>query len=212
MIPNAVDIQQFNGRTTGDTSLAQSLGLDGKTVLGFFGSFYAYEGLHVLLRALPRLLAQAPDLRVLLVGGGPEELNLKSLAGELGVSDKIVFTGRVSHGSVQDYYGLADLMVYPRLNVRIVLASDVGGHRELMDGSGVGHLFRANDPSALAEAVLRALAMKGAWPDEARRGQHYVARDRVWSRSVNGYRSVYAKLLGDPIAAGVGESMPPAEA
>jgi PEP-CTERM/exosortase A-associated glycosyltransferase len=230
VIPNAVDIQQFNGRTTGDTSLAQSLGLDGKTVLGFFGSFYAYEGLHVLLRALPRLLAQAPDLRVLLVGGGPEELNLKSLAGELGVSDKIVFTGRVSHGSVQDYYGLADLMVYPRLNVRltdlvtplkpleamaqgrIVLASDVGGHRELMDGSGVGHLFRANDPSALAEAVLRALAMKGAWPDEARRGQHYVARDRVWSRSVNGYRSVYAKLLGDPIAAGVGESMPPAEA
>ena len=63
-----------------DPALARSLGLDGARVLGFIGSFYGYEGLALLLQALPGMLERMPSIRVLLVGGGYEEEALKRQA------------------------------------------------------------------------------------------------------------------------------------
>ncbi|HEX3417702.1 MAG TPA: glycosyltransferase, partial [Stellaceae bacterium] len=73
VIPNAVDRVKFAGPGIPDGILASRLGLSGKIVLGFFGSFYAYEGLDLLLRAVPVMRHQRADIAVLLVGGGPEE-------------------------------------------------------------------------------------------------------------------------------------------
>jgi glycosyltransferase involved in cell wall biosynthesis len=83
VIPNAVDIDKFPLGNPPDEALKASLGLSGARVLGFIGSFYAYEGLDLLLQALPNILAQASDVRVLLVGGGPQEANLKRQAATL---------------------------------------------------------------------------------------------------------------------------------
>ncbi|MDZ7592153.1 MAG: glycosyltransferase [Rubrivivax sp.] len=63
VIPNAVDIEKFSAGGTPDQALKQQLGLQGATVLGFIGSFYAYEGLDLLLAALPPLLQQRPHAR-----------------------------------------------------------------------------------------------------------------------------------------------------
>ncbi|HEY6510428.1 MAG TPA: glycosyltransferase, partial [Burkholderiaceae bacterium] len=68
VIPNAVDPQAFAFGTPADEALRQQLGLHGATVIGFAGSFYAYEGLDLLLQAAARLLARHAELRVLLVG------------------------------------------------------------------------------------------------------------------------------------------------
>ncbi len=156
VIPNAVDISKFSYAEKANTELQQSLGLANKTVLGFIGSFYAYEGLPLLLEALPEILNQQPDVRLLLVGGGPQEELIKQKATEFGVNDKVIFTGRVPHDQVQDYYNLVDVFVYPRLPMRLtelvtplkpleamaqgrlVVASDVGGHKELIKDRGNG--------------------------------------------------------------------------
>ena len=95
VIPNAVDIESFEPGGTPDTTLKTALGLDGCSVVGFIGSFYAYEGLDLLLDALPGILARQPNVRVLLVGGGPQDAALKAQAQRLGLADKVVFTGRV---------------------------------------------------------------------------------------------------------------------
>jgi glycosyltransferase involved in cell wall biosynthesis len=87
-------------------------------VLGFVGSFYAYEGLDLLLDAFPRC-CEPPELRVLLVGGGPQDANLKAQAERLGIADKVVFTGRVPHAEVSRYYDLIDLLAYPRHSMRL---------------------------------------------------------------------------------------------
>ena len=63
VIPNAVDRKAFHGPGRPDPALAARLGLGGKRVLGFFGSFYSYEGLHLLLRALPADAAAPPGDR-----------------------------------------------------------------------------------------------------------------------------------------------------
>src|SRR6202011_1968591 len=69
VIPNAVDRNKFAGPGIPDGILASRLGLSGKIVLGFFGSFYAYEGLDLLLRAVPDMRHRRADIAILLVGG-----------------------------------------------------------------------------------------------------------------------------------------------
>ena len=212
VIPNAVDIEHFKLGGLADPLLSRSLGLEGKRVLGFIGSFYAYEGLSLLLQALPSLSARAPDLRLLLVGGGNEEASLKQLVKELGVADKVIFTGRVPHGEVQRYYDLMDMLVYPRLSMRLtdlvtplkpleamaqgklVVASDVGGHRELIRDGETGCLFRAGDAGHLTDTVLQLLAAQPLWPALRAAARHFVERERNWPVSVVRYRPVYEVL------------------
>ena len=119
VIPNAVDIESFAVGGQPDEGLKSRLGLAHATVVGFIGSFYAYEGLDLLLTALPQLLARRPDVRVLLVGGGPQDAALKAQAAALGVSDQVIFTGRVPHADVQRYYNLVDVLAYPRHSMRL---------------------------------------------------------------------------------------------
>jgi PEP-CTERM/exosortase A-associated glycosyltransferase len=212
VIPNAVNIEDFQVGEAADRQLAVNLGLDAKVVLGFIGSFYAYEGLNILLQAMPELLQANPDIRVLLVGGGPQDKELKALAAQLGIQDKVVFTGRVPHDQVQRYYNLVDVLVYPRLSMRLtdlvtplkpleamaqgrlVVASDVGGHYELIEDGKTGILFKAGDPHALAAKLLQLLALSERWPALRETARRFVESERSWERSVARYQSVYGDL------------------
>ncbi|MCE1251806.1 MAG: glycosyltransferase, exosortase A system-associated, partial [Comamonadaceae bacterium] len=97
VIANAVDTAAFRASAGADPQLLRHLGLEGKTVLGFVGSFYAYEGLDLLLQALPRILQARPDVALLLVGGGPEEARLRAQVERLQLGAHVVFSGRVPH-------------------------------------------------------------------------------------------------------------------
>jgi len=70
VIPNAVDIEKFSFNAKADLNLRNELGLTDKIVLGFIGSFYAYEGIPLLMDALPDILKKVPNVRLLLVGEG----------------------------------------------------------------------------------------------------------------------------------------------
>ena len=213
VIPNAVDIKKFSIGGAPDEVQKAQLGLAGARVLGFIGSFYAYEGLDLLLTALPRILDQAPDVRVLLVGGGPQEDALKQQARQLGVADKVVFTGRVPHSEVNRYYDLVDILVYPRHSMRLTelvtplkpleamaqgrlfVASDVGGHKELIRDGETGVLFKAGDPQSLTEKVLSLLHSTGQWPALKQAGRRFVETERNWKTSVARYQAVYDDLM-----------------
>jgi PEP-CTERM/exosortase A-associated glycosyltransferase len=215
VIPNSVALERFPLLKGKDESLLAELGLQGSRVIGFIGSFYAYEGLPLLLEALPLILSQRDDVRLLLVGGGPQDEALRQLTGQLGLGDKVIFTGRVSHNEVQRYYSLVDIFVYPRLSMRLtelvtplkpleamaqgrlVVASDVGGHKELIEAGLTGELFPAGDAAGLANAVLRLLDDESRWPQRLAAGRDYVERVRNWRASAERYRPVYAALTGN---------------
>jgi PEP-CTERM/exosortase A-associated glycosyltransferase len=213
IIPNGVDLEAFAGPTPRDEALCAALRLQGKSVLGFIGSFYPYEGLAVLLKSLPLIIDRMPETRLLLVGGGPQEDELKALAHSLGISDKVIFTGRVPHNDVQRYYSVVDLFVYPRSAMRLtelvtplkpleamaqhqmVAASDVGGHRELIEDGVTGTLFKPDDPEALADAVVKLFADRTGWPERLETARRFVERERNWEKSVANYERVYAAAL-----------------
>jgi PEP-CTERM/exosortase A-associated glycosyltransferase len=219
VIPNAVDIEGFELGGQADPALKAKLGLDGATVLGFIGSFYAYEGLDLLLAAMPALLQQRPDLRVLLVGGGPQDAALKAQAAALGIADKVVFTGRVPHAEVNRYYDLVDLLAYPRHSMRLTelvtplkpleamaqgrlfVASDVGGHKELVRDGETGFLFKAGSAEALAGAVLQTLARQADWPRMRLQARQFVETERNWRNSVARYPAAYRSVLREPARA-----------
>ncbi|RNF31714.1 glycosyl transferase family 1 [Massilia aurea] len=214
VIPNAVDIDKFAVGGVADQDLKTKLGLQGARLIGFIGSFYAYEGLDILLRAVPALAAERPDLRVLLVGGGPEDARLRQLAKDLDIVDKVVFTGRVPHEQVQMYYDLLDVLVYPRLSMRltdlvtplkpleamaqgrVLAASDVGGHKELIVDGKTGVLFKADDPQALAVKVGALIDAQADWPALRAAGREFVESERNWKASVGRYKSIYGRLTG----------------
>lgn len=213
VIPNAVDIKKFSIRTNRDVRLEAKYHLQGKTVLGFIGSFYAYEGLLLLVHALPEILQQAPETCLLLVGGGPQEQEIKTLVSQLGLDEKVIFTGRVPHSEVEDYYSLVDIFVYPRISMRLtdlvtplkpleamaqgklVLASDVGGHKELIQDGETGRLFRADDKRSLVTNALEMIQQQDQWEQFRKKGRHYVETERNWLVSVARYKDVYGGLV-----------------
>lgn len=213
VIPNAVNIENFVMGNDRDLQLAQDLGVEGKPLLGFIGSFYAYEGLSILLRALPKMLSSNPEIRVLLVGGGPQEKELRAMATQLRLEGKVIFTGRVPHDQVPRYYNLIDVLVYPRLPMRLtnlvtplkpleamaqgrlVAASDVGGHLELIQDGKTGVLFKAGDADALAFKVLGLIAKTHLWPGLRNAGRTFVETQRNWPASVARYEVVYNRVL-----------------
>jgi len=213
VIPNAVDTDAFQPGSTPDPELRRQLGLGSATVLGFAGSFYGYEGLDLLIDALALLIRRRPHTKLLLVGGGPEDEALKTSAAAKDLGGKVLFVGRVPHEQVQRYYNLIDVLVYPRRAMRltdlvtplkpleamaqgrILVASDVGGHRELIRDGETGFLFRAGDTGHLASTIERVLESQDQWPRVRTAGRRFVESERTWARSVSGYVEVYGRAL-----------------
>jgi PEP-CTERM/exosortase A-associated glycosyltransferase len=214
VIPNGVDPQAFPVIHAGDAGLKASLGLSNAFVLGFLGSFYAYEGLDLLIEALPEICTFEPSACVLLVGGGREEARLAELAQRVGVADKVVRVGRVPHQDVARYYGMTDLLVFPRKSMRLtetvtplkpleamaqgrlLMASNVGGHRELIRHGETGFLFPPGDARALAAGVKTVLAERSRWDSIRKAARRYVETERSWQEIVARYASVYERLVG----------------
>ncbi|MDR1996227.1 TIGR04063 family PEP-CTERM/XrtA system glycosyltransferase [Azonexus sp.] len=214
VIPNAVDVASFHLASPPDPQLQEKWGLAGKTVVGFIGSFYAYEGLDLLLEALPELIRQRPDVRLLLVGGGPQEASLRQQAKRLDLDEHVIFTGRVPHREVGRYYDLINILAYPRHPMRLTelvtplkpleamaqgqlfVASDVGGHKELIEHGRTGILFKAGDRDALSGALLELLNDHQRWPELKANGRHFVEAVRNWRNSVANYRAPYQRLTG----------------
>ncbi len=212
--PNGVDLGLFGDPPPPDADFARQLGLGGAEVIGFIGSFYDYEGLDDLIAAMPALIEKRPDAHLLLVGGGPMEDALKAQAAASPAAGRIHFAGRVPHHEVERYYALIDVLAYPRKAMRLtelvtplkpleamaqmklVAASDVGGHRELIADGVTGTLFPPGDPAAIADALAGLFARRGDWPARREAARAFVERERNWASNISRYAPVYQRLTG----------------
>lgn len=214
--PNGVDLELFGSPPPPDAVLAEQLGLTGKDIIGYIGSFYDYEGLDDLIAAMPLMQSSA---HLLMVGGGPMEAALRAQSSASPAAERIHFVGRVPHEEVERYYSLVDILAYPRKRMRLtdlvtplkpleamaqgrlVAASDVGGHKELIRDGDTGTLFAADDPTAIAVALGGLLAGRDGWDAMRTRARAFVEAERNWQANIYRYEPVYHLLLGQkPIA------------
>jgi glycosyltransferase involved in cell wall biosynthesis len=150
-----------------------------------------------------------------LVGGGPMEEALRAQSKASPCADRIHFAGRVSHEQVERYYSLVDILAYPRKRMRLtdlvtplkpleamaqgrlVAASDVGGHKELIEHNKTGTLFAADDPLDLAKSINRLFDNRANWDDIRATARQFVNEERSWQKNIYRYDPVYHLLIGD---------------
>jgi PEP-CTERM/exosortase A-associated glycosyltransferase len=206
LVPNGVDPEWLEPRAR-TADLATQLRLGEGPVFGYIGSFSRYEGLPFLLEAMPELLARFPGARLLLVGGGRDEQAIRTAARRLGPT--VIMPGRVPQERVRDFYSLLDVLVLPRRRIRLtelvtplkpleamamgvpVLASDIGGHTELVNDGETGLLFKAESPESLVEQASRLARDPDLRAQLSIAGRRWVETERTWERIVAGYLPVY---------------------
>jgi PEP-CTERM/exosortase A-associated glycosyltransferase len=226
VMPNGVDLTLFGKPLPSDPELIRELDLESGgrpgPVIGFIGSFYDYEGIDVLIDAMAPLIERHPDARLLLVGGGPCEAALRERADASPAARAIRFVGRVPHHEVDRYYALAQIMAYPRKRSRLtdlvtplkpleamaqgklVAASDVGGHRELVTHGTTGVLFAPDDPHACAATLGDMLEHRDSWDRYREAGLEHVRTRHDWAENAARYQDVYQMLPSLAAESGLG--------
>lgn len=215
LAPNAVDPADFPERER-DDALARRLGFgDDEVIVGYLSSFVDYEGIDTLIAAIAQAREAGVNVRGLLVGDGIIRPELERQAAQLGMSEAIVFTGRVPHTHVAAYYSLFDVFVVPRTNARVchlvsplkpyeamasrraMVVSGTDVLKTIVDDHVTGRVFTPEDPADLA----RIIAELAADPDQRQRLGHaartLVLDQYTWARNAERYRDVYGRMVTD---------------
>lgn len=213
VMPNGVDTEQFQPLER-NQSLVARFGLEGKVVFGFIGSFYHYEGLQFLVNIFGEVMKRIPGARLLLVGGGPEESAVAELSKRF--NGMVILPGRVPHDKIGEYYSVIDVLIFPRRSLRItelvtplkpleamamakaVLASDVGGHKELIEDGKTGLLFAADSANDLIDRASLLAQNPDLRKQLGTAGRRYVMEERSWRNLVRRYLPIYEKTLTLP--------------
>ena len=159
-----------------------------------------------LLRAVALALRQVPDLRLKLVGDGPERAKLEGLTRELGITSCVEFLGERT--DVPSLLAQAGFFVSSSLTEGIsltlleamavglpVIATAVGGNSEIVDDGVTGHLVPPDDPYTLARAIVSLCGTDHRWPALGQAGRDRVAKHFEVRRMVSDYECLYRELL-----------------
>ena len=209
VIPNGVEVDRFVPRAR-DEALAQRLGLSGKTVVAYIGTFANFEGVPLLVKALIDLIKHGrDDLGGLIVGEGTTYDECRKLAEDARLSDRILHPGKVPHSEIDAMYSLVDILAYPRHSKRItelvtplkpleamsmekaVIGSGVGGLLELITDGETGLIHRADDVADLAAKICTLADDPELRRRLGRNGRAYVVRTRQWRRIIEDHFAVY---------------------
>ncbi len=213
VVPNGVETKNFMPAPA-DPELQASLGLQGKQIIGYIGTFQPYEGIANLIKAMPVITRDVPAAHLLLTGEDEQLVGLRRLARAPEYSNCVTFAGRVPHDRVRSMLALADVMVYPRVLTKVtalttplkpleamameraVIVSDVPAMQELVENGRTGLVFRAAEPADLAAKCVRLLQDSQLRQTLGENARRYVMEERAWPRLVSGYGSIYSQLVG----------------
>jgi len=212
VVYNGVDVDDFQACEP-DTEYQKAWNLEGKNVIGFIGSFYHYEGLDLLINAFSHLASRHPGIVLLLVGGGEMENELRAQVKRLHLEEKVVMPGRIPHDRIPGVYALVDILAYPRYSMRLtelvtplkpleamamgkaLVASDIGGHKELIQHNKTGLLFSADNEIALVEALKRILDDDSLRKNLESQGPTWIRKHHTWEKTTSVYENIYANAL-----------------
>ncbi len=212
VVPNGIDTTKFVHKEK-SKQLLEKFCLNGKIVLGYIGTFSAeYEGLEYLIRALPLIIKKCPQTVLLLVGDGRLRVSLDGLAEGIGVKEKVIFSGRVSHDVISEYYSLMDICIYPRTKTvetelvtalkpleamasgKAIIGSNVGGIQELISDDKTGKLFEAGNVHDLTDNCINLIQDEEKRQTLSEQAREWVTKNRDWSKIVSYYAKIYDNL------------------
>ena len=170
VLPNGVDTRRFSPARDRERVRAR-LGLDGAFVAGFAGTLRPWHGVAHLIRGFASAASTQANMKLMIMGDGPERATLESLAREVGVAERVAFLGAVPHSEMGDHLAACDVLCAPYGPIegfyfspikiaeylacgRPVIASAVGHLAQTLDESRGAVLTAPGDEDAIGRALL----------------------------------------------------------
>lgn len=208
IIPHGVDTAHFIKKDK--SIIREKYGLAGALIVGFAGALTAQKGLDVLLRAVSEI---NDNIKVMIVGDGPEKKNIESLAGDLKISDKVVFTGACEHENIVDYLNTMDIFVLPSITTKRdserfgrviieamacelpVIGSTSGEIPEVIGDDGL--IFSEGDQDELRGKIEILLNDENLRSDLGRKARQHVIEKFSWKVLARKSAEYYKKILDE---------------
>jgi glycosyltransferase involved in cell wall biosynthesis len=196
VLPNSVNIDEFDPAVNGET-VRNELGLRGKTVLGFMGSFSVWDNLEFLIEAFSDIAGSYPQLALVLVGDGFNKQKLEEDARKKHMDEKIIFAGRVSHGRVPGYIAAMDIAIIPHSNLfgspvvlfeymamaKPVIAPRLGPVSEVIEDRENGLLFEPGLASEMKRHIQELAVSSSARENIGARARETILARHLWKQN-----------------------------
>jgi glycosyltransferase involved in cell wall biosynthesis len=176
----------------------------GDFILGSIKSLEKIYNVDVLIKSYALLVPKFPFLKLLIAGEGAEEKKLKELAEKLGVSDGILFTGRIPFKDISKQYNSIDVLVniseYESFGVsvieamaceKVVVVTNVGGLKDIVENDALGLKVNVGDVEQTAAALESLIVDKTKYQTIAANARKHVLANYSWENSLQQMLSIY---------------------
>jgi len=211
VIPNGVDTTRFDRLEGQDLTHFRSMyALPQEKIVFSVGRVVYEKGLHVLIRALPLVLAQEPWVKVVIAGKGPELETLRSLAWELNVGEKVLFSGFIADEDRDRLFRIADCAVFPSLYEPFgivaleamaarcpVVVSEVGGLKDVVRHAETGITVYPDDPASLAWGIVHTLQHPEWAAQRVANAYRVVCEEYNWQHIARLTADVYERVSAE---------------
>jgi glycosyltransferase involved in cell wall biosynthesis len=212
VIYNGIEAGKFKPSGKG-APVRKRLGIAGKPVIGYIGTFFEWQGTEDLVRAFPLIATKRPEVRLLLVGDGPDFERVRNIIDDLGIGDKVILTGRVPPTEVPHYFEAIDVFVIARPDKietrtavplklleamamdKAIIGTEVRGLSEVVEDGVNGILIPPGNAEALADKALALLADEPLRRKIGSNARKQVEREFSWARSAEKLWELYEKIL-----------------
>ena len=205
VIPNGIDFNRFRQNTGLDALKARFSVRDDERVLLYVGRLSGAKRIEILIRLTKRLLKEGLKLKTVIVGEGPDRNRLESLSRS--IAENIVFTGRIPHSQIPDYYFLGDVFVLPSLSEGLptvlleaaaagkpCVASNVNGVPDIVVHGATGFLVDKLDLESYVHYVRLLLTDETLRKRMGEKAETHVEESFNWGAIVNQYDEIYRQL------------------
>ena len=207
VIPNGINLTNFNG-VDRDYDFRRQYAMDNEKIILYVGRLVYEKGVQHLISAMPKILENYHDAKLIIAGKGGMLDELKSQAEAIGLSNKIYFTGYLNSKQVQKMYKCADVAVFPStyepfgiVALEAMLAgvptvvSDIGGLNEIVDHGVNGMKSYAGNSNSIADSVISLLYDKQLASNVSKKAKQKVKEEFNWNKIAQDTHYIYEQAI-----------------
>lgn len=211
-IPPGVDIKKYTAGKSFKIYDTYELPSSSDIVLfvGQLDKTHTHKGVGVLTKSFKKVLKVVKGAYLIIVGAGDMKSNYKKMCEELGILEKVIFTGFVDEDELIEYYRGSDVVVLPSTGIaegfgmvliegnacgKPVIGTRIGGIQYVIRDGETGLLVPPKDPGALADAIIKVLQDKDLARKMGENGRKLVEENYTWEKAADMTEEIYREVM-----------------
>ena len=212
VIPNGINLNNFTGIDR-DYDFRRRFAMDNEKIILYVGRLVYEKGVQHLISAMPKILENYHDSKLVIAGKGGMIDELKSQVESMGLSNKVYFTGYLNQKEVQKMYKCADVAVFPStyepfgivaleamLSERPIVVSDIGGLNEIVEHGVNGMKSYTGNPNSIADSVLSLLFDPQLAMNVTKNAKNKVKDEFNWQKIAQDTHYIYELAISKTMA------------